>query len=712
MLSRGKKLVSLAHATSPIARNEPVESSAPPFDINQDSSNSVPKTLNSPTSNNAISEIENSIEEEESGCPTGDYSGTDSDDDFKPPSNSSSSSNSSSDSSSSSSYSNSENEVDNQEPRSPPKKRGRKRSRNPHKWKKNIAKKLRNSGVEYKSIKTGKTVQARKIGPSCSDKCRLACSSKFTQEKRIQIFNSYWELGSIERHRDFLNSCIRPLEIASRRIKVNRRYQRQGNSAFYLLNDGRSVRVCKTFLINTLGISPRTIRTVIDAKKLNDGIIPEDHRGKHGKHCKLDKEIIKAVKDHIESIPKVESHYLRASTSRLFIDGGLTVAELHRNYKEVQEKNNKAAVNYDAYQRIFNHDFNIGFFRPKKDLCDQCVAYENAPEEEKVKLYGSYKAHQEEKSLSRAEKDRDMKECQDPEGTKIVCTYDLQAVLPCPIGNSSAFFYKSRLNCYNFTISNSKYKETTCFFWHEGLGNRGAIEIGSCVYSYLVEVAKKYPGCDVIFYSDNCCGQQKNRFVFAMYHFAVTKLNINSIQHNFLIRGHTQNEGDTAHSVIEKAITRAKKSGPIYIPEQYISIIRGAKKTGKPFLVREMNYSDFVDLKALSDNINFNMNKNVKGDAIKTSEIVSIKFIKNDNNYRYRTTYKTENWEEAEAIIEPNRNNLRRGRGNVTSINEVVLKPAYTSKIAITDRKKRDLLSLVETNIVPRYYEKFFKDLL
>lgn len=66
----------------------------------------------------------------------------------------------------------------------------------------------------------------------------------------------------------------------------------------------------------------------------------------------------------------------------------------------------------------------------------------------------------------------------------------------------------------------------------------------------------------------------------------------------------------------------------------------------------------------------------------------------------YRTTYKTKNWEEAKAIIEPN------------SINEVVLKPASTLKIAITECKKRDLLSLVETNIVPRYYERFFRDLI
>ncbi|XP_049693296.2 uncharacterized protein LOC126053898 [Helicoverpa armigera] len=636
MLSRGKKMVLLTRGlTSPIERNE---SSVSPSEVNQDGRNSVLPAVNS----QSIIDDENSTKEQESGSPTGDYSGTDSGDDFKPSSSSSSSSNSSSSSSSSSSDSSSENEaVDNQEPTSS-KKRGRKRSRNPNGWKKNIAKKLRNSGNEYRSIKTGKTVQAKKIGPPCSDKCRLACSSHFTQEKRIQIFNSYWELGSIERHRDFLNSCIRPLEIASRRINTNRRYPRQGNSAFYLLNDGQSVRVCKTFLINTLGISPRTIRTVIDAKKLNDGIIPEDRRGKHDKHCKLDNEVIKAVRDHIESIPKVESHYLRANTTRLFIDGGLTIAELHRNYKEVQAQNNKPAVNYDAYQRIFNHDFNIGFFRPKKDLCDQCVAYENAPAQEKEKLYASYKVHQEEKSLSRIEKDRDMKECQDPQSTNIVCTYDLQAVLPCPLGNSSAFFYKSRLNCYNFTISNAKDRETKCYFWHEGLGHRGSIEIGSCVYSYLLEVANKYPGYNVIFYSDNCCGQQKNRFIFAMYHFAVTKLNINSIEHKFLIRGHTQNEGDTAHSIIEKAIARAKKSGPIYIPDQYISIIRGAKKTGKPFLLKEMNYSDFFDLKALADNINFNMSKNIEGDAIKTGEIMSIKFTKNCANYQYRTTYKTE----------------------------------------------------------------------
>jgi len=55
--------------------------------------------------------------------------------------------------------------------------------------------------------------------------------------------------------------------------------------------------------------------------------------------------------------------------------------------------------------------------------------------------------HRDEKNLSRTEKAKEM-------GSKIaLATFDLQAVMPVPTGQSSAFFYKSRLNCFNFTVS-------------------------------------------------------------------------------------------------------------------------------------------------------------------------------------------------------------------------------------------------------------------
>jgi len=99
---------------------------------------------------------------------------------------------------------------------------------------------------------------------------------------------------------------------------------------------------------------------------------------------------------------------------------------------------------------------------------------------------------------------------------------------------------------------------------------------------------------DVVFYSDNCCGQQKNQFMISLYQYAIKKLGfINSITHTFLIKGHTQNEGDSVHSVIEKTVSRTLKGGPIYTPDQYITLIRTSKKTGQPYQVIELTHEDF-----------------------------------------------------------------------------------------------------------------------
>lgn len=41
------------------------------------------------------------------------------------------------------------------------------------------------------------------------------------------------------------------------------------------------------------------------------------------------------VRNHIKSIPRIESHYLRAQTTKEFIDGGKTIADLHRDYQHI-----------------------------------------------------------------------------------------------------------------------------------------------------------------------------------------------------------------------------------------------------------------------------------------------------------------------------------------------------------------------------------------
>ena len=115
-----------------------------------------------------------------------------------------------------------------------------------------------------------------------------------------------------------------------------------------------------------------------------------------------------------------------------------------------------------------------------------------------------------------------------------------------------------------------------------------------------------------------------SRYMIATYLYAVECLEINSITPKYLIRGHTQNEGDAIHSIIEKSVRKIKKSGPVYVPDQYISAIRTAKKKGNPLEVKEMNFDNFLDIKAVHDEMALTLTKNTHGNDFKTSEVITI----------------------------------------------------------------------------------------
>ncbi|KAF9406098.1 hypothetical protein HW555_013404 [Spodoptera exigua] len=138
--------------------------------------------------------------------------------------------------------------------RASPSMKPKKRQRNPLSWKKNKRAQLKNSGQEYIS-RTGKTISAKEMKPPCSNKCRYKCSEHISEGQRYEIFNMYWDLSSLQRQRDFLNSTITVLQLAQKRLKTNVEKNKRPNTSYSLISSGRSVRVCKLFLLNTLGIS-------------------------------------------------------------------------------------------------------------------------------------------------------------------------------------------------------------------------------------------------------------------------------------------------------------------------------------------------------------------------------------------------------------------------------------------------------------------------
>lgn len=587
------------------------------------------------------------------------------------------------------------------------KEKTRKRKSFPNEWRRNKMKLLRNSGKSYTSLKTGIEIPKRQIGPTCGKKCRLNCSTKFTEEERLSFFNNYWAIGDINKQRSYILNCMQSICGKSKNTdKPTKKKARGFNNAFYFYKQNEKKRVCKYFFISTLGITNRCIRTVISKNK--DGILQNDFRGKHVKHVIPD-EIKNNVRSHISSIPKIESHYTRAHSDKMYIDGSKTIADLYRDYKMDCEKEGKPFASHSMYSEIFNNEFNLSFFVPKKDKCNKCVAYENADEEGKKLLQEEYDAHHKEKQLSRQEKEEDKAKI-----TKLyqVACFDLQAVLPVPRGEVSSFYYKSKLSTYNFTVSEFKKKgndDVYCYFWHEGEAKRGANEIGSCLFRYFESKAAEINSdeLELVMYSDNCCGQQKNKFIVSLYLYAVAKLKIKSITHKFLVTGHTQNEGDNSHSLIEKNIKRALKSGPIYIPAQYAALIRTAKKSGSPFKLTEMSYDSFFDLKNLCERTAVNFNVNNEGESLKFSQISEFKVVKNDEDkFHYKTSYTETEYKTVNIKESRTRNSI------LMPFSKIELKACYNNCIPISKKKYQDIQSLLDANLIPKCYSYFYNALL
>lgn len=569
--------------------------------------------------------------------------------------------------------------------------------------KKKLAKILRNKGQSYVSASL-KFVPERKIGPPCNEKCRIKCRELISEEIRQGLFDNYWKMGSLMRQRDYIAMHMTNIvpKYQYKKVDSNRKLK----NAFYFHVDDKKQRVCKTFFKNTLGINDRPIRTVLDGKNQQGTTEIIEKRGKHSS-TGIPTQMIDIVKEHIESIPRIESHYLRKQTTKQYIDGGKTLTDLFNDYKKDCISRNVPHVKIHTYRKIFKSDYNIGFFVPKKDQCDDCVAYKNADAAGKEAMKDLHENHLKEKQLSRNEKEQDKK---DIGPTRIVSCYDLQAVMTVPKGDVSIFYYKSKLNCLNFTISELGKDHTECYFWTEVEGNRGVNEIASCVYKYLQKMSSSNPDAEFIFYSDNCCGQQKNNFMFFMYEHALKMLPIKSITHKFLIKGHTQNEGDAVHSTIEREVKKMLKSGPIYVPAQYIVAVRSAKKRGQPYIVNEMSHTEFYDIKAVTDKA---ISKNMDGEKVKLADIKIIKIIKNEKEagkiqFFYKTSYADTDFKEIK--LETTKVATRR-QGTTATISD--LKPLYTAKLPLAERKKKDLKALVDHNHIPKYYaSSYFNHIL
>ena len=183
--------------------------------------------------------------------------------------------------------------------------------------------------------------------------------------------------------------------------------------------------------------------------------------------------------------------------------------------------------------------------------------------------------------------------------------------------------------------------------------------------------------------------------MLALYLYAINNLDIDSITHKFLIKGHSQNEGDSAHSLIERQVKRLLKSGPIYVPETFVTAIRMARKTGEPFKVKECDHEFFLNIKNLTTEIGPMIN-------LKQLKISEVKVLRVTKESPYSAFYKFSYADDFKEVTV-----LKKAKSN----RPFTIPSCFSHKPGIQSKKKEDLLDLCKKNLIPNPYKQLYMSL-
>lgn len=478
----------------------------------------------------------------------------------------------------------------------------RKRKRDPNQWEKNIKKKLKTQGKEYYTVK-GKKRPAKSVKEPCN--CRRKCFEKCLPPERQEIFKDFYNLSLEAQNQCIANLVEEQNKKVERMRKDGKESRRKYSRKYHLFKNAAMTEVCQKMFLNTLDLTLKKVRVIIEKKRSSEsGICPEDRRGKHSNHPKVPHEDKEEIRTHIKMFPSYASHYSRSHTKKQYLSPDLSISKMYRLYVTHCLEKNMVPRNEALYRQIFVEEFNLAFHKPANDTCGTCDKYNlllksASSDEEKEQLTLKRNEHLQLANSAYEEKRSDKIRCKS-NPKMVVVSFDLQKCLPTPYLTSGISFYKRKLWTLNLTLYETRGNKNSaiCYLWNETIAKRGGQEIASCLFAYLKSLPHDVN--EVIFYSDCCPGQTRNIYLPMMFMTVLEQFsNLGReviISHKFLVPGHTHMEADTIHASIEKA--KKTTTVRVDIPRDWANLIRMIPRT-PPIVVTEMGLQDFFDFKSL-----------------------------------------------------------------------------------------------------------------
>ena len=375
----------------------------------------------------------------------------------------------------------------------------------------------------------------------------------------MNLFVQFYKLSEREQA-NYLMGLVQLSHVQRRRHgQYNDPVQSRRQSTVYYQvpnKDGMLVQVCKKTFLDIFSVSVKKIQNIVAQKKTsNIGCV--DRRLTHIKKFKYTTADRTLVKNHINSLPRQESHYGRAKSNKEYLSPELNINRLYNSFKDKFPETN---ISSKYYRKIFKTDFpNLSFQPPRTDTCKECdslncliKAKNSESESAKTKLELHHKRYK----VALENMAQDSKSCVDPLSTFSVISIDMQQVMFIPALTHSDMFYKRQLSCYNFGCHLSDCNKGYMCMWHKGTGGRGGDEIASCLLYLLNRAEITYKKKLVIWY-DNCAAQNKNRMMVFLMLFLVAHEVFDEVTQKFLMSGHSFLSCDRDFAMIEKRKRRS-----------------------------------------------------------------------------------------------------------------------------------------------------------
>ena len=516
---------------------------------------------------------------------------------------------------------------------------------------------------------------ARKLGPRCNcaqskKESHVIRCAKISDEQRALIFANFWKMdwsGKKATIRTLVTTAS-PKDQKGRHRKSSDVSRRKQSPKYNLMlpDSSQVIRVCKKMFLATFDVKEWSVLSWISQDKKEK--IPADANKR--KVSSLERR--KFVRDYLEMLPKMESHYCRKDTERLYLEPiWESKNHLYREYMVYCEEKKKKPLDRTTFSDECE-DMKISIFSTRKDLCDVCVSYAN---QDSSVTEEDYNLHIKRKNEAQAEKTRDIKNME----KLFVFTMDVQAVLVCPIIRASAGYYKSKLTVHNFTLYDVRTQAGYCNLWDESEGDLSANVFATMITNFIETKVRFKPSDEIILWSDGCCYQNRNCVLTNALLNLAMKCGIVIVQ-KYLEKGHTQMEADSMHSTIERKLRRKQ----IYLPSAYMTYCETARINPGPYQVQYWHHDEFLHYAKLKFFSSIRPGRRA-GDP----QVVDLRALRYEPNgtLSYKILHSDE-WTEM---------TLHRTR---TVLKPKTVPPLFPSRLRITQKKYDDIQAL--KHVLPR----------